>query len=238
VGTDHLQGRLHVALLPPRITTGMSATTAQHVVDPTLRSSVAGQARLRRWDQLLRHFPDLADMRVLDLGGTPNAWQLAPVRPAQVTLVNLRPPREPIQVGMTSVVGDACSGAGLGNEIFDLVYSNSLLEHVGGHVQRQRLADVVRTHGRAHWVQTPYRYFPLEPHWLFPGLQFLPHSARVRVSQVWHVGHIRTRSRAAAERAVSGVELIGVTQLRQYFPDSQIWRERFAGLTKSLVAVG
>ena len=28
-------------------------------------------------------------------------------------------------------------------------------------------------------VQIPYRYFPIEPHWLFPGLQFLPQRARI-----------------------------------------------------------
>ena len=55
---------------------------------------------------------------------------------------------------------------------YDVVFSNSLLEHVGGHAQRAALAREVRSLAPRHWVQTPYRYFPLEPHWLFPGMQF------------------------------------------------------------------
>jgi len=33
------------------------------------------------------------------------------------------------------------------------------------------------------------------------------------------------------------VELIGVTEMRSYFPNSEIWFERYAGLVKSLVAI-
>lgn len=62
---------------------------------------------------------------------------------------------------------------------FDLVYSNSVIEHVGGHARSCDFAGMVKTLARRHWgVQTPYRYFSIEPHWLFPGLQFLPQSAR------------------------------------------------------------
>ena len=36
---------------------------------------------------------------------------------------------------------------------------------------------------------------------------------------------------------VQWTELVGVAELRSYFPDSHIHHERFAGLTKSLVAI-
>ncbi len=39
------------------------------------------------------------------------------------------------------------------------------------------------------WVQTPYRYFPIEPHWIFPGFQFLPLSARTEISRRWPLGN-------------------------------------------------
>ena len=32
-------------------------------------------------------------------------------------------------------------------------------------------------------------------------------------------------------------ELIGITELRSYFPDSEVLHEKVAGLTKSIVAV-
>ena len=37
---------------------------------------------------------------------------------------------------------------------------------------------------------------------------------------------------------VQWTELVGVAELRSYFPGSTIHHERVAGLTKSLVAVG
>ncbi|GAB2728020.1 class I SAM-dependent methyltransferase [Streptomyces bullii] len=210
------------------------------IADPSRPGSLAHSARSRRWQELLRCFPDLPEMRVLDLGGTPASWRGAPVRPAQVVTVNLDPhtARE-AEPGITAVVADACGPCLPGRfsaERFDLVYSNSVLEHVGGHYRRRQFTDTVHAQGTHHWIQTPYRYFPVEPHWLFPGLQWLPFRARVAVSQYWPLGHIRRAGRADAVRDVQEVELLSVTEMRSYFPASDIWIERFAGLPKSLVA--
>lgn len=192
---------------------------------------------MKRWKHLLETFPDLNEMRVIDLGGTPGSWQLAPVMPESVTTVNLQ--------GFTSqdsrisaVAGDACDlPESLRREKFDLVYSNSLLEHVGGHVQREKLAENVDVLASRHWVQTPYRYFPIEPHWVFPAFQWLPYEARVQVSLRWHAGHVKTYNRTEAENTVDEIDLIGISQMRHYFPNSTIWYERFGGLVKSLVAI-
>jgi hypothetical protein len=176
-------------------------------------------------------------MRVLDLGGTPDAWRLAPVQPKSVVTVNLLP-LESGSPAITAVQADACDlPASVAGDRFDLVYSNSLLEHVGGHVQRRRLAETIHSLADRHWVQTPYRYFPIEPHWLFPGIQWLPYEARVQVSMHWNRGHIRTHTRDEAEDQVDEIELIGISQMRRYFPASVIWYERFAGFVKSLVAI-
>lgn len=173
---------------------------------------------------------------MLDLGGTPQFWTHAPQRPRAVTVVNLE--EYPSDEFVTAVRGDACDPPPpiRGGE-FDLVVSNSLIEHVGGHFQRARLAAVVRESADRYWVQTPYRYFPLEPHWMFPGLQFLPFEARVRVTQRWRFGNRYTPSRQTAVDSVNEVDLIGLTQMRCYFPDAQIWTERMAGLVKSVVAI-
>jgi len=207
------------------------------VVDPSSRRSLAGRARQKRWQQLAETFPDFSEMRVLDLGGTPESWKLAPILPKAVTTVNLES-FESDKPFVTPVAGDACNlPASVKSDHFDLVFSNSLLEHVGGHLQRQRLADTVHSLADRHWVQTPYRYFPIEPHWVFPGFQWLPYEARVQVSLRWHRGHIRTHSRDEAQDIVDEIDLLGISQMRRYFPSSSIWYERFAGLVKSLVAI-
>jgi hypothetical protein len=204
-------------------------------VDPSNPRSVSAQARRRRWTKFLGVFTELRSMRVLDLGGTTAYWESAPVKPKSVTVVNLSD--EPSTNLVTAFQGDACAPPMLISQgRFDLVVSNSLLEHVGGHLSRTRLADVVHTSADFHWIQTPYRYFPMEPHWMFPGIQFLPFAARVRVTERWPLGHMKAANRASAISHVHEVELLGITQMRSYFPTSSIWCERFAGLIKSLVA--
>ena len=206
------------------------------VVDSTNPVSVASRARQRRWTTLLETFPSLPEMRVLDLGGTPAFWESAPVLPAHVTVVNLR--EFPSTQSLTAIQGDACEPpASIASSKYDLVISNSLIEHVGGHAQRARLADVVRGAAPWYWVQTPYRYFPVEAHWFFPGFQFLPFAARVAITTRWKFGHQITSDRRSAIDLVHEVELIGITQMTDYFPDSVIWREKFAGLVKSIVAI-
>lgn len=63
-----------------------------------------------------------------------------------------------------------------------------VLEHVGGHEQRSDFARWVRELGTHYWVQTPNRYFPVEPHWLFPGFQFPPDRTRAHVMRRWPLG--------------------------------------------------
>jgi hypothetical protein len=200
--------------------------------------SLGARYRARRWDWLLAAFPDIEEMSVIDLGGTAEAWRRAPVRPARVHTVNLEKPPEDPPPWLRADYGDACE---LPEEIlggdYDLVISNSVLEHVGGHARRRMFAEAVHRLAPLHWVQTPYRYFPIEPHWVCPGMQFLPTAAKVTVARHWPLVHTPPADREEALRAVLDVELVSRTELRAYFPTSRIINERVAGATKSLIAV-
>jgi len=212
----------------------------ERVVDsPT---SLGAKARKRRWDVFTSLFPDIEQMRVVDLGGTVESWRRAPVQPREVVVVNLLEPGDADTSWLVPVLGDACDARGAlaasgVDASFDLVFSNSLLEHVGGHAHRVALAREVRELAPRHWVQTPYRYFPVEPHWVFPMMQFLPVAARTRVARDWPLVHTRAASADEALADVQWTELIGITELRGYFPDSEVVMERMGGLVKSIVAV-
>ena len=173
-------------------------------------------------------------MKVLDLGGTPGFWRAISQTPEHVTLVNLvdEPCPEP---WMNLVIGDACDPPV--HDAFDLVVSNSLIEHVGGHWRREQLSEVVHRSADHHWVQTPYRYFPVEPHWVAPMMQSFPIGLRATISRHRSHGHIHSVDRRQSLRDVLEVELLSSHEMAYYFPDSFVWHERFAGLTKSLVAV-
>src|SRR5689334_12544881 len=78
---------------PLAVQTGF-VTVESHIsglTDITDPRSVGARLRARRWGQFARAFPNLRRMRVLDLGGEISAWRLAPVRPAELVLLNLPP---------------------------------------------------------------------------------------------------------------------------------------------------
>lgn len=213
----------------------MSNKTAARLIDPDRAGSITHHLRQRRNEEFKHRFPNLADMRVLDLGGTAVSWRVLGLRPASVTIVNLSRAEGPYEPWMDIVHADACTG-GFGE--FDLVFSNSLMEHLGGHARRQRFADVVRESAPSWWIQTPYRYFPIEPHWIFPCFQFLPFRARLMVCQHRNTLHEPARKdKAEAAALVASVELVSATEMRAYFPASEIWYERVACLPKSIVAI-
>jgi hypothetical protein len=216
---------------------GLAERVRDRLADADAGTSVAATLRARRWRLFLELNPDLDHMRVLDLGGTAAYWRAAPCRPDHVTLVNLSD-QSTDEGWIDATVGDVCSlPASLRHETFDLIYSNSVIEHVGGHVRREEMAGAINSMATRHWVQTPYRYFPVEPHWLFPGFQFLPTSARARVAKSWPLMWSRPPDRRAAVSNALGVELLDRTQFAFYFPESRMLDERVAGLTKSLIAV-
>jgi hypothetical protein len=201
--------------------------------------SLGGRRRARRWRWLVQTFPDLDQMSVIDLGGTVSTWLRAPVRARHVHVVNLSAPPAEVPEWAEVERGDACAlPAHIANRRYDLVFSNSVIEHVGGHERRLRFAESVHALADAHWVQTPYRYFPIEPHWLAPGLQFLPVAMRASVAHRWPLAYTPGRPKQAVLRTVLWTELLDRTQMRHYFPDSVLRSERVIGLTKSLIAVG
>jgi hypothetical protein len=64
----------------------------------------------------------------------------------------------------------------------------------------------------------------------------MPANLRAKAIQVWPLSPAKPRGRAALTDVLE-VELVSVTEMRYYFPDSTLLRERVAGLTKSLIAV-
>ena len=76
-------------------------------------------------------------MTVLDLGGTVDFWQDGTIKPARVVLLNTYESNSGPDPTLEVVQGDACMlPAALRGQRFDVVLSNSTIEHVGGHERR------------------------------------------------------------------------------------------------------
>lgn len=210
--------------------------------DNRSETSVATQLRRKRFQLLLRMLDEFhGPVRILDVGGRPQYWAMMLSDPQvagrlHITLLNMETNQadDPI---FTAVVGDGRAMPQYEDQHFDIVFSNSTIEHVGTLADQKQMADEVRRVGKAYCIQTPNRYFPIEPHFLFPLFQFLPISVRA-----WLVNHFALgwygviRDKAAALREVSTIDLLSRWRLERLFPDASIYEEKYFGLVKSFVA--
>lgn len=171
--------------------------------------------------------------RVLDVGGTPALWSHVPALPV-LTLVNLAPTDE--FPGTFQVIADGTCLPFADNS-FDIVFSNSVIEHVGDFHRQYLFSRELQRVGRAFYVQTPNRWFPFEPHLLTPLIHFLPTHWRRRLLRNFTTWGLITRpTQSAVDHFVSTTRLLDAREMRSLFPGSHIVRERFLRLTKSLVA--
>ncbi len=119
---------------------------------------------------------------------------------------------------------------------FDVIYSNSIIEHIGRFEDQTRMANEVRRVGKRYFLQTPNRWFPIEPHFLFPFFQFLPVSIRVFLLRNFPLGWIgKIPDAKRAREIVKSIRLLDRKELRELFPGAHFYEEKFFGLTKSFV---
>ena len=71
------------------------------------------------------------------------------------------------------VQGDACA-LPFPDAAFDVVFSNAVIEHVGGRERQRKLVSEAIRVGRRVFVTTPNRRFPVEVHTRLPLVHWLP----------------------------------------------------------------
>ncbi len=225
---------------PPSVSAGGSLIRS--LADNSDSRSLATRMRRRRFELFLSLLRTLKGrVEILDIGGTQQFWDLmlgddpADIR---VTLLNI----EHQQVSSSrfvSAAGDARSLPQFPKLSFDVVFSNSVIEHVGGYNEQSRMASEIQRIGKRYFVQTPNKRFPLEPHFLFPWFQYLPVAARAWLVHRFDVGWYKRIPEPAAARAeVESIQLLTRRRFSALFPGARIHEEKIAGLTKSFVAIG
>jgi Methyltransferase domain len=190
------------------------------------------RVRSRRMNSFVRGLEVREGMTVLDLGGQTAIW--SSVEPIlALTILNLPGIVErsmPTHHRVEFVDGDACRAPEFADSSYDIVFSNSVIEHVGGAVQRAMFAAEVRRIGLAYWIQTPSKYFPIEAHCGMPLWWFYPARIKRFFLSRWR------RKLPAWTEMVEGTDIVSLAELKRLFPDAQIMVERVLGMPKSYVA--
>jgi hypothetical protein len=179
-------------------------------------------------------------VHILDVGGTESFWlinQLFDQNNLEITLLNLEKQLTSLP-NITSVLGDA-RDIQFSDSSFDVVFSNSVIEHLGEFRDQEKMSKEVQRVGKRYFIQTPNKFFPIEPHFLFPFYQFLPSSIQVRLLQNFDLGWIRkTPHKEDARQLIDGIHLLDRVTFQKLFPTSNIYIEKFLGFTKSFTAYG
>jgi SAM-dependent methyltransferase len=194
--------------------------------------------RKNRLADFLSLYPELSRMTVLDVGGRPMIWRIIfkefGVRPRRIVMLNTENESHLAEDGFEFMVGDGRKMP-FDSDSFDLVFSNSVIEHVGGDEDIAAFAREVMRVGKDFYVQTPNRWFPVEPHIMALFIHWLPkpmyHKCAFLSLRWWSL----RRDRKKFYEILNGIYLLERKQVAALFPMKHIAVERFAGLNKSFI---
>ncbi len=189
-------------------------------------------------DEILK---EKGEVRILDMGGNRDYWlDLEPVwkgRNFKFTLVNLQPERldDP---RFEAHQGDCRAMPHYADNEFDIVHSNSVLEHVGKWADMRAFAGEIHRLAPRYFVQTPNYWFPMEPHFRSLFFHWLPEPMRVAKAMRRPLGAFpKAPTIDDAQRFIEDSNLLDARRFMHLFPDGKLERERVFGFTKSLIAV-
>lgn len=226
------------------------------IANPTDDRSLSYRFRARR-DVFLKNFLLAAkaragvnagtQCRIADLGGGAAYWQRVGYAWLQengfaVDCFNLDASELSRDASSLSPVrlfeGNACRMVGHADHSYDIVHSNSVIEHVGGWHQMREFASEVSRLAPSYYVQTPYFWSPVDPHFFrVPMIHWMPTSWRAKIHRRFRAGW--APSAQSMDEAMAQAESNYMLDLRQFktlFPDGETRFERVLGIPKSMIA--
>ena len=189
------------------------------------------QMPLRRYFRKRRFKNFLSDYgscrTILDVGGEHYTWPIIG-RTDGITILNIFMPED--TGGFKYVLGSACD-IPFPDKSFDLAFSNSAIEHVGGEENQFKFAREMMRVGKKVYCQTPSRLFPIDPHLTTPFLHWLPASwLKPKLLRYFTLNGWLWRKAYEYD-----VTWISKRKLKKMFPGCKIKTERFLFLPKSFI---
>ena len=125
--------------------------------------------------------------------------------------------------GVQAVVFDGCA-LPFADRSFEIVYSNAVLEHLPGENWLERFASEVQRVGKGWFVTTPNFWYPIDPHYHLPFVQWLPEAAQ------------RSLVTRLGKTPYDHLHLLSKRQLRKLFPVGEVVGCRVTFYPETLIA--
>ena len=200
--------------------------------------------RRKRLAEFLEIYPDLGNYSVLDVGGRPFMWDLLRaeynVAPKQLVLLNT--PSEtalPTSENYTVKIADGCD-LPYPDQSFDLVFSNSVIEHVGKKEEMAQFSSECDRVGKNIYIQTPNRWFPVDAHLGVAFIHWLPRPLYKKLcflSLRYPFTINNPSEKKNFDLEFETTRLLTLSQLKRLFPQKRIVPEKFLFFIKSFVVV-
>ena len=195
--------------------------------------------RSRRFSFFLKKMNNIRKpVNILDVGGKISFWENRGItgnNDFKITILNLNIEKVTYS-NIKYVVGDALNLSNYEDESFDVVHSNSVIEHLHSFDNQKKMASEVQRVGKKHIVQTPNKLFFIEPHYLLPFFQFLPKKYRYIILTKTNLSRLKKWDKKFAKQYLNEIRLLSLWEMKKIFPNSKIYFEKFLGMNKSFTA--
>jgi len=177
---------------------------------------------------------------ILDVGGNIFNWALVKGKP-KIAILNIKLPRNyglEYKNNVKFVLGNGLNLPFRDNS-FDIGYSNSVIEHLETLENQKEFAKEIMRVGKNIFVQTPNKYFFVEPHILTPFIHYLPKGVQRRLLRNFTIWGLVTRpsQQYCINRVIDEIRLLSYKELRLLFPNCSIIKEKFLFFTKSFYII-
>jgi hypothetical protein len=204
-----------------------------------ISGKISPHFRRRRFRKFLETFSPTPSMRILDVGGLPRAWLGVPIE-SEITILNVTPLDDFegsfLQPNHVAVMGDG-TRLPYEDQSFDIVFSNSVIEHLGTWEKQQAFAAEACRVGKRYWIQTPAKEFPLEPHYFGPFVHWFSKPIQKRLLRnftLW--GLLGRPTNETLDQVLAELRLLNYREFQDLFNSPHMWVERVFGLPKSYTA--
>lgn len=200
------------------------------------KESLGNKFREKRFSFFLKKMQKLPKpVSILDLGGKINFWEnrgLAGNNHFKVTIINIEKEKS-LYSNIKTKIGDATDLNELDDKSFDIVHSNSVIEHLYNFNNQLKMASEILRVGKKYIVQTPNKYFFLEPHYLIPFFQYIPNKLKYLILTKTKLSRLKKWDDKFAKQYIKEIRLLKLKELKILFPNSKIYFEKFIGMNKS-----